>query len=125
MEYNERMAWEVEYTDEFGCWWQTLNDGQQNDVAAVVNLLVEKGPNLPFPFSSAVNGSKHSHLRELRVQSGGRPLRIFYAFDPRRTAILLIGADKTGNDRFYQEYIPIADRLYDLYIEEIKREGLT
>lgn len=102
-----------------------MSEGQQNDVAAVVNLVVEKGPNLPFPFSSAINGSKYSHLRELRVQSSGKPLRIFYAFDPRRTAILLIGADKTGNDRFYQEYVPIADRLYDLYLEEINQEGLT
>ncbi len=45
--------------------------------------------------------------------------------DPRRTAILLIGADKTGNDRLYQEYVPIANRLYDLYLEEIKQEGLV
>lgn len=118
------MVWEVEYTDEFSSWWQTLNNGQQNDIVAVVNLLVEKGSSLPFPFSSSVNGSKHSHLRELRVQSSGRPLRVFYAFDPRRTAILLLGGDKTGNDRFYQEYIPIADRLYDIYLEEIKQEGL-
>ena len=118
------MVWEIEYTNEFGYWWQTLNEGQQNDVAAVVNLLVEKGSSLPFPFSSAINSSKHTHMRELRVQSSGNPLRIFYAFDPRRTAILLIGADKTGNDRFYQEYAPIADGLYDRYLEEIKQEGL-
>ena len=45
-------------------------------------------------------------------------------FDPRRTAILLIGGDKTGNDRFYERFIPIADQLYDIYLEEIKREGL-
>jgi len=63
-------------------------------------------------------------MRELRAQSGGRPLRIFYAFDPRRTAILLIGGDKTGNDRFYEEYIPIADRLYDMYLDELRQEGL-
>ncbi|GJE02992.1 hypothetical protein GMJLKIPL_4943 [Methylobacterium isbiliense] len=54
-------------------------------------------------------------MRELRVQSGGAPIRIFYAFDPRRTAILLIGGDKTGGDRFYDEMIPTADRLYDAY----------
>jgi hypothetical protein len=63
-------------------------------------------------------------MRELRVQSGGRPLRVFYAFDPRRSAILLIGGDKTGDDRFYQRMVPIADQLYDLYIAEIRREGL-
>jgi hypothetical protein len=63
-------------------------------------------------------------MRELRVQSGGRPLRIFYAFDPRRSAILLIGGDKTGDDRFYERMVPIADQLYDVYIAEIRKEGL-
>jgi hypothetical protein len=63
-------------------------------------------------------------MRELRVQSGGDPLRIFYAFDPRRTAILLIGGNKAGDDRFYEQMIPLADRLYDDYLREIKREGL-
>ena len=62
-------------------------------------------------------------MRELRVQSGGRPLRMFYAFDPRRVAILLIGGDKTGDDRFYDTSIPIADRLYETYLDELRREG--
>ena len=63
-------------------------------------------------------------MRELRVQSGGRSLRVFYAFDPRRSAILIIGGDKTGDDRFYQRMVPIADQLYDMYIAEIRKEGL-
>ncbi len=63
-------------------------------------------------------------MRELRVQSRGRPLRVIYAFDPRRTAILLIGGDKTGDDRFYRQMIPIADKLYDEYIMELRKEGL-
>lgn len=63
-------------------------------------------------------------MRELRAQSRGSPIRVFYAFDPRRSAILLIGGDKTGDNRFYERYIPIADRLYDEYIEELRREGL-
>jgi hypothetical protein len=58
------------------------------------------------------------------VQSGGKPIHIFYAFDPRRTAILLIGGDKTVDDRFYDRMIPIADKLYDVYIQELKKEGL-
>lgn len=86
--------------------------------------MAEKGTNLSFPYSSGIIGSKHSQMRKLRVQCGGKPLRIFYAFDPRRMAILLIGGDKTGDDRFYDTYIPIADRLYDVYLEEIKNEGL-
>jgi len=54
---------------------------------------------------------------------GGRPIRVFYAFDPRRTAILLIGGDKTGDDRFYDKYVPIADGLYDEHIEELRKAG--
>ena len=63
-------------------------------------------------------------MRELRVQSKGRPIRVFYAFDPRRTAILLLGGHKTGDKRFYEKMIPVADKLYDTYLDELKREGL-
>ncbi len=118
------MTINIEYTDEFGQWWLTLEDSQQNDVTAVVTVLEEKGTNLGFPYSSKINGSRHSKMRELRVQSSGHPLRIFYAFDPRRSAILLIGGDKTGDKRFYDRYIPIADKLFDIYLAEIQREGL-
>ena len=57
---------------------------------------------------------------KLRLQRSGRPFRIFYAFDPRRVAILLIGGDKTGDDRFYERYVPWADRLYDEHLAELK-----
>ena len=93
-------------------------------MVSVVQLLQERGTQLSFPYSSGVNGSKYSHMRKLRIQSGGNPIRVFYAFDPRRVAIILIGGDKTGNKRFYEEYIPIADRLYDEYLNEIQEEGL-
>ncbi len=118
------MTWEVEYTDEFLMWWQTLSARQQTTVSARVEMLEEHGPNLPFPHSSNITTSRHGVMRELRAQSGGRPLRVFYAFDPRRTSILLIGGDKTGNDRFYEEYVPIADALYDEYLNELRQEGL-
>ena len=118
------MACSVEYTDEFGEWWNGLNEAEQEDVSAYVALLDVRGVKLGHPHSSAINGSRHSHMRELRVQRGGRPIRVFYAFDPRRMAILLIGGDKTGDDRFYVTFIPIADRLYDQHIEELRKEGL-
>jgi hypothetical protein len=118
------VTWNVEHTDEFEEWWNGLTEDQQEDFAAIVELLMEHGPQLPFPYSSGIEASKHSHMRELRVQSGGKPLRGYYAFDPRRTAILLIGGDKTGDDRFYERMTPIADRLYDDYLVELRKEGL-
>ena len=118
------MSWEVEFTDQFEQWWEELSESQQDDVVAMEGLLEERGPSLPFPYSSDVKSSRHGVMRELRVQSGGRPIRVFYAFDPRRTSILLIGGDKTGNDRFYEEYVPVADGLYDEYLKELRKEGL-
>lgn len=78
------VACEVEHTDEFASWWAALTEAEQEDVAAVVELLAERGTNLPHPFSSGIRRSRHAHMRELRVQSGGRPIRIFYA--PRTLA---------------------------------------
>lgn len=117
------MAWEVEYTDEFGVWWESLTEQEQGDVAAHVGELERRGPMLPYPYSSDVKGSKHGAMRELRVQSGGKPIRIFYAFDPRRTAILLVGGRKVSRKRFYDEFIPIADRLYDEHLAELREQS--
>lgn len=118
------MAWEVEYTDDFEEWWAGLSANEQDSVDVVVELLVRKGPALSFPHSSGINGSRHSRMRELRIQHKGRPLRVLYAFDPRRTAILLLGGDKTGKNRWYETFVPIADRLYDEHIAELAEEGL-
>jgi hypothetical protein len=123
MEYAA-MAWNVENTDEFTGWWDELTEAQQEDITVAAELLMEHGPNLPFPRSSGIENSRHRHMRELRVQSDGRPIRIFYAFDPRRSAILLIGGDKTGDGRFYERMIPVADRLYDVHLDELRKEGL-
>lgn len=120
------MAWEVEVTNEFVQWFDGLSDREQERIGEVIDELSEKGPHLTYPKSSGIRRSGLSHLRELRIQVGGRPFRIFYAFDPRQTAILLVGGDKTGvNDRrFYARYVPVANRLYNEYIAELEREGL-
>lgn len=119
------MAWEVEYTDQFEIWWTSLTDDEQADVSASVELLELHGPQLGRPHVDTIKGSRHPNMKELRTQSGGDPLRTFFAFDPRRTAILIIGGDKTGDRRFYDRMVPIADELYDVYLNEIEREGLV
>lgn len=119
------MAWEVEYTDEFGAWYRLLSEAVQDDIDRNVGLLEAKGPQLPFPYSSGVSTSRHAHLRELRVQSNGEPYRIFYAFNPLRSAILLVGGSKQGDARFYERVVPVADDLYDIHLEELRREGLV
>ena len=118
------MPWEVEGTDRFADWYSALSDDAQVDVGRVVEMLVEHGPSLPFPHSSGISTSKHRHMRELRIQHAGRPYRVLYAFDPRRAAILLLGGDKTGQDRWYEQFVPAADALYDEHLDTLEKEGL-
>lgn len=115
-------TWEVEYTDVFEAWWDSLSEAMQDAAAKSVGLLEQFGPFLGFPHSSEIRGSRHGHMRELRIQSGGRPLRVLYAFDPLRNALLLLGGDKTGDDRWYEVHVPIADRLYDEHLEALAEE---
>jgi hypothetical protein len=116
------MTWEVEFTDEFEGWWDGLTEDAQEDVAVGVNLLREQGSALTRPHADMVRGSDFTNMRELRVQHQGRPYRVLYAFDPRRTGILLIGGDKTGNPRWYQEFVPRADAIYARHLREIGEE---
>jgi hypothetical protein len=93
--YIFAMLWEVEYTDEFGQWWHSLTQAEQESLAASVSLLENRGPALGYPHSSAINGSRHGH----------------------------IGGDKTGDGRWYEVHLPIADRLYDEHLKQLQREG--
>jgi len=116
------MKWEIEYTDEFERWWNTLSEAEQESIAVSVGLLEILGPNLPRPHSDSVKGSRFKNMKELRTQHAGRPYRTLYAFDPRRTAILLIGGNKTGDDGWYQKYVPLADKLYEHHLKELEEE---
>jgi len=116
------VAWDVEFTDDFEQWWNTLSETEQGKVDARVSLLIERGPNLGFPFSSQVKTSRYPEMRELRAQAGGDPLRMLYAFDSRRTAILLVAGDKTGDDRWYETHVPLADRLFALHLSALEKE---
>jgi hypothetical protein len=116
--------WNVEITDEYEKWFRSLTERQQDAVRADIALLERVGPSLGRPHVDTIKQSRHPNMKELRTMSGRRHLRSFFAFDPRRTAILLIGGDKTGDRAFYVSMIPTADAIYDQYLAEISREGL-
>ena len=117
------MAWEIEFTDEFEQWWNTLEESEQESVRASVLLLRARGPALGRPHADVVTASRFPNMKELRTQHAGRPLRTLFAFDPRRVAILLIGGDKTGNDRWYEEFVPLADKIYAGHLIAIEKES--
>jgi len=108
---------EVVVTDEFKDWYENLSIYEQESVFRAATLLEELGTKLGFPYSSAMQRSRYP-LRELRVQHRGRPFRVFYGFDPERQAVLLLGGDKSGKARFYEEHLPRAERLWEQYLRE-------
>jgi hypothetical protein len=118
-----QMAWEVEFTDEFETWWNSITESEQNSIDRTVRILKQLGPLLPDLYSKPVVISRFSHMRELRVQHGGEPIRILYAFDPRRVAMLLLGGNKTGDDRWYEKFVPKADVLYEQHLRELAEES--
>jgi hypothetical protein len=123
MGYTYLIAWKVDFTDQFGEWFEPLSGPERSAVVAAVDFLEENGPGLGRPFVDTIKGSRHANMKELRPMR--RNLRILFAFDPRRRAILLIGGDKTNRwDRWYRESIPIADDLYDEHLETLRKQGL-
>ena len=116
------MPWEVEYTDQFGAWWETLSEDDQERVTAAVEVLEEIGPALGRPWADTIRGSQHANMKELRPRADH--VRVLFAFDPRRMAILLLGGDKRDKwSAWYEEAVPVADRLYDEHLAELRDEG--
>lgn len=113
------MAWNVATLKPFDKWFLGLTEGEREAVRAAIRLLAEYGPTLGHPHTSDIKGSKHGEMRELRVQVGGKPFRVLYAFDSTRTAILILGGDKTGDDRWYDDNVPKADKLYDAHLASL------
>ncbi|AFV87929.1 helix-turn-helix domain-containing protein [Acidipropionibacterium acidipropionici ATCC 4875] len=104
-------------------WLAGLDEGSQVQVVAAIELLKSIGPQLGRPLVDTVKASRHKNMKELRPGSSGRTeLRILFAFDPRRKAILLIAGDKSNDwDRWYRRNIPLADDLFDEHLRALRR----
>lgn len=112
--------WDVEFTDQFEAWWDTLSAEEQQSIDAAVRLLEHRGPGLGRPLVDSIVGSRHANMKELRAGT----IRVLFAFDPRRSAILLIGGDKRDRwQEFYEQAIPLGDDLFDQHLAALEREG--
>ena len=116
------MGWEVEYTNQFGEWWDNLAEEEQEAVTAAVNVLERSGPSLGRPLVDTVKQSRHKNMKELIPPASD--IRVLFAFDARRAAILLIGGDKSGEwSAWYDRMVPVADDLFDEHLRELESEG--
>ncbi|UCR89163.1 type II toxin-antitoxin system RelE/ParE family toxin [Mycetocola spongiae] len=113
--------WEVDLALIEG-WLLSLDDDSYAQVLAAVELLEECGPRLGRPLVDTVKTSTHKNMKELRPGSSGRSaLRVLFAFDPQRRAIMLIAGDKSGNWKsWYRKNIPAADELFDRHLHQQK-----
>ena len=116
--------WDIEVTDEFLDWWNGLEVDQQETLTDRIDLLGARGPDLGRPVVDRVHASRHHAMKELRASKGGA-LRVLFMFDPRRSVILLLGGDKTGDwNTWYDLAIPAADDLYDIHLAALRDEGV-
>ncbi len=115
--------WDVEGTDEFEQWFRdTLDARERAAVGRVIELLTEWGPQLGRPHVDTLAGTRLANLKELRAHTRAAELRVLFAFDPRRTAILLLGGNKSGKwDRWYRQAIPRAETLYAEHLKTLER----
>lgn len=113
--------WDVATTADFDGWFSALDEDGQAEVIAKVELLKLLGPQLGRPHADTLNGSKHANMKELRANTADKVMRIAFAFDPNRAAILLVAGNKAGakQDRFYRQLIAKADVLYDAHLAKI------
>lgn len=113
----------VQTTDVFDEWFARLNAAAKEEVAAKVGLLKMLGPRLGRPHADTLKGSKHKNMKELRADTKDLVMRIAFAFDPDRNAILLVAGDKGGvsQARFYKQLIARADALFDAHLADLRR----
>ena len=121
-----RWVWEVDVTLAQG-WLLGHDEDDYALVIAALEILQSAGPMLGRPLVDTLVGSRHKDMKDLRPGSRGRSeVRILFAFDPRRRAILLVAGDKAGNwRRWYTKNIPVADDLFDDQLEKQRRRRTT
>lgn len=115
------MVWNVLAHPEFEKWLFALEPQTRSELLSHFLLVETLGPALGRPRVDTVKGSKHGNMKELRIQLKGDPWRVLFAFDPRRSAILLVGGNKRGDSRWYRTHVPIADERYEEHLKQLEK----
>lgn len=121
MDLESQDEWDIEYTDEFDAWYRELDEELKGQLIARIDVIAERGPSLGRPIVERITSSVYPNMKELRTGT----VRVLFAFDPRQTAILLLGGDKAGSwNAWYEVSVPQADALYGEHLASLRKEGL-
>ena len=122
MHYDSVVGWSVLAHPEVEAWIRTLDEKITACVFAAIDALAEHGPTLKRPLGDTLSGSTVRNLQELRPGSLGRSeVRILFAFDPARQAVLLVAGDKAGEwKRWYERSIPLAERRFAEHVAALE-----
>lgn len=121
------VVWEVVLLAEVEAWFLDMceRDPLSADrVAEAIDLLSQTGPGLGRPAVDRLKGSRYHNMKELRPGSrGATEIRLIFAFDPRREAIVLVAGDKSGAwTQWYRDAIPLADQRYSDHLAQLDQE---
>ncbi len=115
------MQWTLKYLDEFTSWLNAQDEGLQDEALARLELLTRVGPLLGRPYVDTLKGSSLPNLKELRFDYQRAPIRILFAFDYKKQAVILLGGDKGGDKRWYETNIPIAEKLFNQHVQKERK----
>jgi hypothetical protein len=116
------MAWDVQFCDPFFEEALKLPKPVRAELAAILLLLEEFGPALKRPHCDTLKGSRHGNMKELRFLAADGVWRVAFAFDPLRSAIVLVAGDKSGTNekRFYKRLIALAELRFDAHLAGLR-----
>lgn len=119
------MSWTVQFHDAFEAEFTVLEGAVQDALLTQARLLAYFGPQLGRPQVDTLKGSRHANMKELRFEADGGVWRVAFAFDPQRSAIVLVAGDKGGvsGKRFYRTLIALADTRFDAHLDVLKQKG--
>ncbi|WP_419923593.1 type II toxin-antitoxin system RelE/ParE family toxin [Candidatus Poriferisocius sp.] len=113
--------WRIQVTGHFEVWWNSLSDKDQDRLRGALGVLSQRGPGMGRPLVETLSASRYPNMKELRVGT----MRVLFAFNPLRHAVLLLGGNKRGRwNLWYRQAIPRADDLYNEHLNELRNQGL-
>jgi hypothetical protein len=118
------MIWNIDFHPDFYSEFLELPTDVRLELLAKVALLEIFGPNLKRPHADTLNGSTYANMKEIRFQATDGVWRVAFAFDPRRSAILLVAGDKSGGSekRFYRQLIETADSRFNDHLTKLMEQ---